>query len=131
MILLIDNMLFFILIWLCFSMFAGSNPIYNLLPDILSRLCNQNIKEEDFYNIMQFLINSIKKVCLLVVMLDTCYSFFLKLGLYNFQQDRQMEALVEKLCNRFSGVSGMLSCLCICNHYLVYPFVSLIFIPAN
>ncbi|XP_018677159.2 condensin-1 complex subunit CAP-D2 isoform X1 [Musa acuminata AAA Group] len=60
----------------------GSNPIYNLLPDILSRLCNQNIKEEDFYNIMQFLINSIKK-------------------------DRQMEALVEKLCNRFSGVSDV------------------------
>jgi condensin complex subunit 1 len=40
----------------------GSNPIYNLLPDILGRLCNQHLKEETFCNIMQFLINSIKKV---------------------------------------------------------------------
>ncbi|XP_020087513.1 condensin complex subunit 1 isoform X2 [Ananas comosus] len=58
----------------------GNNPIYNLLPDILGRLCNQNLKEESFFNIMQFLINSIKK-------------------------DKQMEALVEKLCNRFTGVT--------------------------
>ncbi|XP_058107000.1 condensin-1 complex subunit CAP-D2 [Magnolia sinica] len=58
----------------------GSNPIYNLLPDILGRLSNQNLKEEAFCNIMQFLIGSIKK-------------------------DKQMEALVEKLCNRFSGVA--------------------------
>ncbi|XP_072982901.1 condensin-1 complex subunit CAP-D2 [Typha latifolia] len=60
----------------------GSNPIYNLLPDILGRLCNQNLKEESFCNIMQFLISSIKK-------------------------DRQMEALVEKLCNRFTGVTDV------------------------
>ncbi|XP_019710246.1 condensin-1 complex subunit CAP-D2 isoform X2 [Elaeis guineensis] len=60
----------------------GSNPIYNLLPDILGRLCNQNLKEETFCNVMQFLINSIKK-------------------------DKQMEALVEKLCNRFSGVTDV------------------------
>ncbi|XP_042451953.1 condensin complex subunit 1-like isoform X1 [Zingiber officinale] len=58
----------------------GSNPIYNLLPDILSSLSNQNISEDAFNNIMQFLINSIKK-------------------------DKQMEALVEKLCNRFSGAT--------------------------
>ncbi|KAI3841576.1 hypothetical protein MKW92_007376 [Papaver armeniacum] len=58
----------------------GSNPIYNLLPDILGRLSNQNLKKEAFYNIMQFLIGSIKK-------------------------DKQMESLVEKLCNRFSGVT--------------------------
>lgn len=45
-----------------FSMLAGSNPIYNLLPDILGRLSNQNLKEESFRNIMQFLIGSIKKV---------------------------------------------------------------------
>ncbi|KAM1432360.1 hypothetical protein TB2_014139 [Malus domestica] len=56
----------------------GSNPIYNLLPDILGKLSNQNLKRESFCNIMQFLIGSIKK-------------------------DKQMEALVEKLCNRFSG----------------------------
>uniref|UniRef100_A0ACD5WMZ2 Uncharacterized protein n=1 Tax=Avena sativa TaxID=4498 RepID=A0ACD5WMZ2_AVESA len=60
----------------------GSNPIYNLLPDILSRLCNQHLKEETFRNIMQFLIGSIKK-------------------------DKQMEALVDKLCNRFGGVNDV------------------------
>ncbi|KAM7260107.1 hypothetical protein ACFE04_015848 [Oxalis oulophora] len=60
----------------------GSNPIYNLLPDILGKLCNQNLERESFYNIMQFLIGSIKK-------------------------DKQMEALVEKLCNRFSGVTDV------------------------
>ncbi|KAJ0981633.1 hypothetical protein J5N97_009888 [Dioscorea zingiberensis] len=65
----------------------GSNPIYNLLPDILGRLSDQkNMKKESSRSIMQFLINSIKK-------------------------DKQMEALVEKLCNRFSGVTGMLSLL--------------------
>lgn len=57
----------------------GSNPIYNLLPDILGKLSNQELKRETFCNIMQFLIGSIKK-------------------------DKQMESLVEKLCNRFSGV---------------------------
>ncbi|KAL6010046.1 Condensin-1 complex subunit CAP-D2 [Asimina triloba] len=60
----------------------GGNPIYNLLPDILGRLSNQNLKEEAFRNIMQFLIGSIKK-------------------------DKQMEALVEKICNRFSGVAEL------------------------
>uniref|UniRef100_A0A2N9FEF9 Condensin-1 complex subunit CAP-D2 n=1 Tax=Fagus sylvatica TaxID=28930 RepID=A0A2N9FEF9_FAGSY len=58
----------------------GSNPIYNLLPDILGKLSIQNLKRESFCNIMQFLIGSIKK-------------------------DKQMETLVEKLCNRFSGVT--------------------------
>ncbi|XP_062007536.1 condensin-1 complex subunit CAP-D2 isoform X1 [Rosa rugosa] len=60
----------------------GSNPIYNLLPDILGKLSNQNLKRESFCNIMQFLIGSIKK-------------------------DKQMESLVEKLCNRFSGVTDI------------------------
>ncbi|KAK3009796.1 hypothetical protein RJ639_015159, partial [Escallonia herrerae] len=60
----------------------GSNPIYNLLPDILGKLSNQNLKRESFCNIMQFLICSIKK-------------------------DKQMEALVEKLCNRFCGVTDI------------------------
>lgn len=58
----------------------GSNPIYNLLPDILGKLSNQNLERNTFCNIMQFVIGSIKK-------------------------DKQMEALVEKLCNRFSGVT--------------------------
>ncbi|TYK25536.1 condensin complex subunit 1 [Cucumis melo var. makuwa] len=60
----------------------GANPIYNLLPDILGKLCNQNLPRESFCNIMQFLIGSIKR-------------------------DKQMESLVEKLCNRFSGVSDV------------------------
>ncbi|MCD7446306.1 hypothetical protein HAX54_000116 [Datura stramonium] len=63
----------------------GSNPIYNLLPDILGKLSSQNLKEESFCNIMQFLIASIKK-------------------------DKQMEALVEKLCNRFCGVTDVRLC---------------------
>ncbi|WRX25150.1 Condensin complex subunit 1 [Theobroma cacao] len=58
----------------------GSNPIYNLLPDILGKLFTQDLQKESFCNIMQFLIGSIKK-------------------------DKQMESLVEKLCNRFSGLS--------------------------
>ncbi|KAE8728931.1 putative cytochrome P450 [Hibiscus syriacus] len=53
----------------------GSNPIYNLLPDILGKLSTQDLQKDSFYNIMQFLIGSIKK-------------------------DKQMESLVEKLCNR-------------------------------
>ncbi|OIV89887.1 hypothetical protein TanjilG_14343 [Lupinus angustifolius] len=60
----------------------GNNPVYNLLPDILSKLSKQNLSKDSFCNIMQFLIASIKK-------------------------DRQMEALVEKLCNRFSGVTDV------------------------
>ncbi|CAN6444040.1 unnamed protein product [Victoria cruziana] len=60
----------------------GSNPVYNLLPDILGRLSNQNLAEETFCSIMQFLIGSIKK-------------------------DKQMEGLVEKLCNRFSGTTDV------------------------
>ncbi|KAL0359611.1 UNVERIFIED_CONTAM: Condensin complex subunit, partial [Sesamum angustifolium] len=60
----------------------GNNPIYNLLPDILGKLSCQNLTGESFCNIMQFLIGSIKK-------------------------DKQMEALVEKLCNRFTGVSDI------------------------
>ncbi|KAK9154345.1 hypothetical protein Sjap_001825 [Stephania japonica] len=58
----------------------GGNPIYNLLPDILGRLSNQDMVKEVFCNITQFLISSIKK-------------------------DKQMEALVEKLCHRFNGVT--------------------------
>ncbi|KAK7392973.1 hypothetical protein VNO78_21423 [Psophocarpus tetragonolobus] len=60
----------------------GNNPIYNLLPDILSKLSQQNLSRDSFCNIMQFLIASIKK-------------------------DKQMEALVEKLCHRFTGVTDV------------------------
>ncbi|XP_038718935.1 condensin complex subunit 1 isoform X2 [Tripterygium wilfordii] len=61
----------------------GSNPIYNLLPDILGKLSNQDLKWDNFCSIMQFLIGSIKK-------------------------DKQMEALVEKLCNRFIAVTDII-----------------------
>ncbi|XP_065857315.1 condensin-1 complex subunit CAP-D2 [Euphorbia lathyris] len=60
----------------------GNNPVYNLLPDILSKLSSQNLQRESFYNVMQFLIGSIKK-------------------------DKQMDSLVAKLCNRFSGVTDV------------------------
>ncbi|XP_047949782.1 condensin-1 complex subunit CAP-D2 [Salvia hispanica] len=66
----------------------GSNPVYNLLPDILGKLSSQNLNGESFGNIMQFLIGSIKK-------------------------DKQMESLVEKLCNRFTGVSDVKQWECI------------------
>lgn len=42
---------------------TGSNPIYNLLPDMLGKLSNHNMERESFCSIMQFLIGSIKKVC--------------------------------------------------------------------
>jgi condensin complex subunit 1 len=52
-----------------------NNPIYNLLPDIISKLSNQTIKQEDFRMIMVFLLGFIKK-------------------------DKQHEMLVEKLLHR-------------------------------
>ncbi|KAG0620104.1 hypothetical protein M758_4G189600 [Ceratodon purpureus] len=59
----------------------GNNPIYNLLPDILSRLSNHNdLPQDTFRSVMQFLINSITK-------------------------DKQKEGLFEKLCHRFPGTS--------------------------
>ncbi|KAL2895885.1 Condensin complex subunit 1 [Bienertia sinuspersici] len=75
----------------------GSNPIYNLLPDILGKLSQQNLKRESFCIIMQFLIGSIKK-------------------------DKQMEGLVEKLCNRFNGVtdSSQWECLAYCLSQLAF-----------
>ncbi|KAI7809455.1 condensin complex subunit 1 [Triplophysa rosa] len=57
---------------------AKDNAIYNLLPDIISRLSNpeRGIKEEDFNTIMKQLFSYITK-------------------------ERQTESLVEKLCQRF------------------------------
>ena len=54
----------------------SNNPIYNLLPDIVSQLSNMSISKDDFRNIMSFLLNFIKK-------------------------ERQNEMLVDKLCQRF------------------------------
>ncbi|XP_074306747.1 condensin-1 complex subunit CAP-D2 isoform X2 [Silene latifolia] len=75
----------------------GSNPIYNLLPDILGKLSSQNLGKDSFCNIMQFLIGSIKK-------------------------DKQMEGLVEKLCNRFNGVTdcSQWECLAYCLSQLAF-----------
>ncbi|NWU63916.1 CND1 protein, partial [Pterocles burchelli] len=57
---------------------ALGNAIYNLLPDIISRLSDANcgIKEESFHTIMRHLFSYITK-------------------------DKQTESLVEKLCQRF------------------------------
>ena len=54
----------------------SNNPIYNLLPDIVSRLSTMSVKKEDFRGVMSFLLGFIKK-------------------------ERQIEMLVEKLCLRF------------------------------
>ncbi|KAG7329017.1 hypothetical protein KOW79_007191 [Hemibagrus wyckioides] len=57
---------------------AKDNAIYNLLPDIISRLSDpeRGMKEEDFSTVMKQLFSYITK-------------------------ERQMESLVEKLCQRF------------------------------
>lgn len=54
------------------------NAIYNILPDVISRLSDPDcgIEEEPFRNIMRYLLSFIQK-------------------------DRQSESLVEKLCHRF------------------------------
>lgn len=54
------------------------NTLYNVMPDIISRLSNPSaeVEEEKFQTIMKFLMQLIQK-------------------------DRQMESLVDKLCQRF------------------------------
>ena len=54
----------------------SNNPIYNLLPEIVSRLSSMSVKKDDFRAIMSFLLNFIKK-------------------------EKQAEMLVDKLCHRF------------------------------
>ncbi|GKY94720.1 hypothetical protein MPSEU_000437500 [Mayamaea pseudoterrestris] len=54
----------------------SNNPIYNLLPDIISQLSQLSMKKEDFRGIMSFLLGYIKK-------------------------ERQCEMLCEKLCQRY------------------------------
>lgn len=54
----------------------SNNPIYNLLPDIISRLSQMDIPKESFCKIMSFFLNFIDK-------------------------ERQIETLVMKLCQRF------------------------------
>lgn len=58
------------------------NTLYNVMPDIISRLSNPstNVEEEKFQTIMKFLMQLIQK-------------------------DRQMESLIDKLCQRFRASS--------------------------
>jgi condensin complex subunit 1 len=54
----------------------GENPVYNLLPDIISRLSNESVAEDAFQRVLKFLMSYIQK-------------------------ERQVDNLVEKLCARF------------------------------
>jgi condensin complex subunit 1 len=54
----------------------SNNPVYNLLPDIISQLSQVSLPKDDFRSIMAFLLGYIKK-------------------------ERQNEMLLEKLCLRF------------------------------
>ena len=54
----------------------SNNPIYNLLPDIVSQLSQMDIQKDEFRSIMSFLLGFIKK-------------------------EKQTETIVDKLCQRF------------------------------
>jgi len=54
----------------------SNNPIYNLIPEIVSRLSSMSVKKDDFRYILSFLLNFIKK-------------------------EKQTEMIVDKLCHRF------------------------------
>jgi condensin complex subunit 1 len=54
----------------------SNNPVYNLLPDIISQLSQVSISKEDFRSILSFLLGYIKK-------------------------EKQNEMLIDKLCQRF------------------------------
>mmetsp|Transcript_10234 Transcript_10234/g.30019 ORF Transcript_10234/g.30019 Transcript_10234/m.30019 type:complete len:1354 (-) Transcript_10234:200-4261(-) len=54
----------------------SNNPVYNLLPDIISQLSLIELGKDDFRSILSFLLGYIKK-------------------------DKQNEMLIEKLCQRF------------------------------
>jgi len=63
----------------------GKNPIYNILPDTISRLSNnEQITDETFKYIMKFLLAFICR-------------------------DKQKENLIEKLCNRYSSSTDLRS----------------------
>jgi len=54
----------------------SNNPVYNLLPDIISQLSQIELAKDDFRSILAFLLGYIKK-------------------------EKQNEMLIEKLCQRF------------------------------
>jgi len=66
-----------------FNLSKKGNAIYNILPDVLSNLSqDESVSSESFQEIMKFLISFIQK-------------------------DRQNEALVDKLCQRFRVSKSM------------------------
>lgn len=90
----------------------SNNPIYNLLPDIISQLSRQSLPKEEFRSIMSFLLAFIKK-------------------------ERQNEMLVDKLCLRFpkctsiSQIADLANCIsqlkindrsikCLSDHFKLY-----------
>jgi non-SMC mitotic condensation complex subunit 1 len=63
---------------------TGNNPIYNLLPDVLSCLSrNETVTKPQFRAIMRYLLAFISK-------------------------DKQSESLVDKLSNRFQTTDGVM-----------------------
>ncbi|CAM9543865.1 unnamed protein product [Discosporangium mesarthrocarpum] len=61
----------------------GTNPIYNVLPDIVGRLSqDESINPEDFNSVMRFLLQYVQK-------------------------DKLSDSLVEKLCSRLSKATDM------------------------
>lgn len=60
----------------------SNNPIYNLLPEIISRLSQMEAQKQAFRSIMAFLLSFIKK-------------------------EKQNEVLVEKICQRFPTCSSI------------------------
>jgi condensin complex subunit 1 len=60
----------------------SNNPIYNLLPEIISRLSQMDAQKQAFRSIMAFLLSFIKK-------------------------EKQNEVLVEKICQRFPTCSSI------------------------
>eukprot|EP00536_Pseudo-nitzschia_multiseries_P014524 jgi/Psemu1/298752/fgenesh1_pm.719_\ len=60
----------------------SNNPVYNLLPDIISQLSLVDLAKDDFRSILSFLLGYIKK-------------------------DKQNEMLIEKLCQRFPKCQTM------------------------
>ncbi|KAL0490162.1 non-SMC mitotic condensation complex subunit 1 [Acrasis kona] len=63
------------------SIAGGNNPVYNLIPEVLSRLSqSQQITNQQFQNSIKFMMAFVTK-------------------------DKQVEKLVDKLCQRFSAIS--------------------------
>ncbi len=73
---------------------AKSNAIYNMLPDMISQIAapTAGITPMQFQNIMTLLFGFIKKAS---------FSFNTDAFSFAYNQEKQCESLVEKLCHRF------------------------------